>query len=151
MKTWQRILMYLGLGAICVLIGFMGATFNTPVKLTDDQINYFTEVAETTWYNGVQSLPAGSNVNVDLDVENKSITVSPIHPKSVQYVSVSFSGTTPLVLVKEEPGGFWILFAVYTLFAAIIECLILDITDGVRRIAVFVTGRNCRNGMVKHI
>lgn len=150
MKSWQRVLMYLIFGAICIMVGFVGATFSTSTKLTDDQINYFTEVAETTWYNGVQSLPTGNDVKVDLDINNKSITVSSVQPRSIQHVSVSFSGTTPSVQVIEDTGGFGLLFTVYTLIAVIVGFLILDVTDGVRKIAVFVTMMNCKKGMIKH-
>ena len=70
---------------ICIVTGLVFATvIAKPIKLTQEEIDYYTSTAEKVWYKGLESLEEDDSIHVEVDLsEKKCRFYRTIHKKKV--------------------------------------------------------------------
>ena len=110
---------------ICTVIGFISANIIAkPVLLTDEEIQYYANVAEKAWYNGLSSVKEYDEIEIKCDLNNQDIYVFPQN-NNKQSVTVNFSNDTGILTINEPVVNYWACFIFYgVLFGTLVYAIV---------------------------
>lgn len=115
MKWRKNILKICVFLIICTITGLITANIIAkPIELTDSEINYYMDIAETIWYEGFNSVESDDTIYIKYHLKEKEIEVLPTNGNK-QSINVNFSGAKNVVTVNEPLVSFWGCFVFYGL------------------------------------
>ena len=115
MKSRKKILKICAFLIICTITGLITANIIAkPIKLTQAEIDYYVETAETIWYEGFDSIKTDESIYIEYHLKEKEIEVFSTNGNK-QSISVSFHESEKLVIVNEPIVSFWGCFVFYGL------------------------------------
>lgn len=104
----------------CIITGFVAACIIAkPIKLTEDEILYYTNVAEKVWYEGIGSVEEDESINLTFNLNEKKVQVSPNNTNK-QSITVHFSGSEGLTIINDPVVSFSGCFFFYGVFFGLI-------------------------------
>lgn len=110
---------------VCIIAGLITANLIAkPVFLTNEEIHYYTDTAETAWYKGLSSITEYEEIDVETNLEKHQVHIIPFN-KNKQSLTVTFSTDTPVVTINKPVVSFWGCFFFYGLFFGFVAFVIL--------------------------
>ena len=98
---------------VCTIAGLIIAyNIAKPIKLTDSEINYYTEVAEKVWFEGLSEVEADDNIVIKFQLKEKKVKIFPID-SAKESITVNFSNYIREVTVNDPIVSFWGCFVFY--------------------------------------
>lgn len=98
---------------ICIVTGLVLATvIAKPIKLTQEEIDYYTSTAEKLWYKGLESLEEDDSIHVKVYLIEKKVQVLPNNTQK-ESVTVYFLQTMTVYTVNEPAVNFTACFLFY--------------------------------------
>lgn len=98
-----------------------------PINLTNDEIAYYTEIAENVWYNGMNEVAPNDDIVIKHDLNAKIIRISS-KQSNKQSISVDFSSGKGIVTINNPDTSFvgCIIFygLLWTLIAGVLVAII---------------------------
>lgn len=99
----------------------------SPIKLTQDEIDYYTETAENIWYNGLHSITPNDDIVIKYDLDDKTVRVSDIDTAK-QSVTVDFSGDVNKVTINKPQASFIGCFLFFGFIWTLIIYVVINFT-----------------------
>ena len=125
MKLWKNFLEICALIIVCIIAGFITANLIAkPIFLTNEEIHYYTDTAETAWYEGLSSITEYEEIDVETNLDKHQVHIIPFN-KNKQSLTVTFSTDTPIVTTNKPVVSFWGCFFFYGLFFGFFAFVIL--------------------------
>jgi len=92
---------------ICLLVGWLLTNLTAkPIMLTDEEVRYYRDTAETLWYEGFSSVEPDSSITFNIQHADKKVQILPIdHNK--QSVTVDFSDSENNYTVNKPITNYW--------------------------------------------
>ena len=120
MKCRRIFLLVCAILCICIIPGFVIACLRAkPINLTDEEISYYTTIAEKVWYEGLCSVEEDDCIDVKFNLSEKKVQVLSNNTNK-QSVTVDFSSSENSITVNDPVVSFWGCFFFYSAFFGLI-------------------------------
>ena len=107
MKWRKNVLKICAWFVICTITGFITASIIAkPINLTQAEIDYYVDTAETIWYEGFDSVEVDDSIYIEYHLKEKEIEVFSTNGNK-QSITVNFEESKNLVAVNEPLVNFW--------------------------------------------
>ena len=80
-----------------------------PIYLTNDKIAYYTDIAKTTWYEGIKTIDEDNDISITYDLNKKEVTILP-KKSNKQSLTVDFSDSNDEVIINKPNESFLFCF-----------------------------------------
>ena len=93
-----------------IVAGLICATLiSKPIYLTSDEITYYTDIAKTTWYEGIETLDEDKDISIAYDLNKKEVTILPKRSNK-QSLTFNFSDSNDEVIINRPKESFLVCF-----------------------------------------
>ena len=116
MKLRRTIILIAWLG-ICLIAGYVTTLACKPIYLTQDEVRYYTEIANIVWYEGENNLPEedAKQFNIYVSKETNMVKLVPQNTYS-QSITVDFSSSEEISIVNKPTSSYILSFLSYGFF-----------------------------------
>lgn len=109
-----------------IVAGLICATLIAkPIYLTNDEITYYTDIAKTTWYEGIETLDEDKDISIAYDLNKKEVTILPKRSNK-QSLTVNFSDSNDEVIINRPKESFLVYFIFFGLIFALITHMLIN-------------------------
>lgn len=109
-----------------IVAGLICATLiSKPIYLTSDEITYYTDIAKTTWYEGIETLDEDKDISIAYDLNKKEVTILPKRSNK-QSLTVNFSDSNDEVIINRPKESFLVCFIFFWFIFALITHILIN-------------------------
>lgn len=111
-KKWLWINLSVGLNLFIICGLITALLIALPIKLTEEETNYYTETAKNVWYNGLQSVSYDDDIVIKYSLKDKTVSVFD-KDTNKQSITVNFSSNNDKVTINKPLTSFIACFLFY--------------------------------------
>ena len=93
------------LGTFIVSVLICATLIAKPIYLISNEITYYTDIAKTTWYEGIGDLDEDKDISITYDLNKKEVTILPKRSNK-QSLTVNFSDSNDEVIINRPKESF---------------------------------------------
>ena len=100
MTTSYKVCLFISICVVSLFTGYALATVVQPPEFTQDEINYYVQVAKTAWYDGIRTVPGNADILISSNLTDNTVTVTPQRYGGAQSLTINFEYPSPIVTIN---------------------------------------------------